>query len=141
MSEECLSKELAETMFMAGVESVMSKKASPVSDIGNGFAALGRGGASLLKDLGIYGVMTGALSGAGYNLIKDRMQETSPKDEFNRKVQAMIASRKRELEDAKWMERVRGMRDELRRNYKKMTPEEYSKKYNDLVSALDERRA
>ena len=39
------------------------------------------------------------------------------------------------------MAKVRGMRDELKRGYKKMTTDEYAAKYNELMEALDERRA
>jgi hypothetical protein len=145
MTEGFLNEEEAKAIFMEGAKSVMPEKQAGILDsigkIGEGaFGAL-KGGAGLMRDFGIYGALAGVLSGAGYNIIKDRVTAPSPEDEFNNKVKQIVANRRRELEDSKWMERVRGMRDELSRNYRKMTPEEYSEKYNALVAALDERRA
>lgn len=145
MIEKYLSKEEADAVFKGGIMSVISEKRAgilgDIKDAGTSLLSLGQHGVGMVRDLGIYGVLTGALSGAGYNIVKDKLTEQDPRDEFNRKVEKILASRKRELEDAKWMTKVRGMRDELRRDYKKMTPEEYAKKYNELVSALDERGA
>jgi len=96
---------------------------------------------NLLKALSVYGAGAGTVGSVAWNLIKDRMQRESPETEFNRKVEAMYAGRARELEDAKWMDRVRGMRDDLARNYKKMPSDEYEKRYGELMDALDERLA
>jgi len=145
MTEGFLSKEEAKAIFMEGAKSAMSEKQADILDsvgkLGTGAVDVLKGGAGLMRDFGIYGALAGVLSGAGYNIIKDRITAPSPEDEFNNKVKQIVENRRRELEDSKWMERVRGMRDELSRNYRKMTPEEYSEKYNALVAALDERRA
>lgn len=141
MTKNCLSEEEAKAIFMDGAKSAMSEKQAQIGDVLGGLWNAAKGSAGLIRDLGIYGALGGALTGAGYNIIKDRITAPSPEDEFNHKVERIVTNHKRELEDAKWMDRVRGMRDELARNYKKMTPEEYAKKYNALVSALDERRA
>lgn len=141
MTENCLSEEEAKAIFMEGAKSAMPEKQAQLGDIASGIWNAAKGSAGLIRDLGIYGALGGVLTGAGYNIIKDRVTAPSPEDEFNHKVEQIVANHKRELEDAKWMDRVRGMRDELSRNYKKMAPEEYAKKYNALVSALDERRA
>ena len=74
-----------------------------------------------------------------YNIAKNRMMQESPEDEANRKIEAMYSNKRRELEDSMWMDRVRSMRDELRRNYRRMSTEEYTKKYVDLMDALNER--
>lgn len=141
MTKNCLSEEEAKAIFMDGAKSAMPEKQAQIGDVLGGLWNAAKGSAGLIRDLGIYGALGGALTGAGYNIIKDRITAPSPEDEFNHKVERIVTNHKRELEDAKWMDRVRGMRDELARNYKKMTPEEYAKKYNALVAALDERRA
>ena len=145
MTEGFLSEEEAKAIFMEGAKSVMPEKQADILDsvgkIGTGAVDAVKGSVGLMRDFGIYGALAGVLSGAGYNIIKDRITAPSPEDEFNNKVKQIVANRRRELEDSKWMERVRGMRDDLSRNYRKMTPEEYSEKYNALVAALDERRA
>ena len=141
MTKDCLSEEEAKAIFIEGAKSAMPEKQAQIGDFLGGLWNAAKGSAGLIRDLGIYGALGGALTGAGYNIIKDRITAPSPEDEFNHKVERIVTNHKRELEDAKWMDRVRGMRDELARNYKKMTPEEYAKKYNALVSALDERRA
>ena len=145
MTEGLLSEEEAKAIFMEGARSAMPEKQADILDsvgkLGAGAVDVLKGGAGLMRDFGIYGALAGVLSGAGYNIIKDRVTSPSPEDEFNNKVRQIVENHRRELEDSKWMERVRGMRDELSRNYRKMTPEEYSEKYNALVAALDERRA
>ena len=92
-----------------------------------------------ILNLASAGVLTGAVAGGAYNTLKDSLQSENPKTKMNRKIEAIFRNRKRELEDAKWMDRVRSMRDELKRSYRKMSPEEYREKYDALVSALDER--
>lgn len=149
MTEGFLSEEEAKAIFMEGAKSVMpEKQAGVVADFINSLGKIGKGAfdtakgsIGLMRDFGIYGTLAGVLSGAGYNIIKDRVTATSPEDEFNNKVKQIVENHRRELEDSKWMERIRAMRDELARNFRKMTPEEYSGKYNALVAALDERRA
>ena len=95
--------------------------------------------ASLARNLAITGIGAGVLGGVGYHLIKERLQRGSPEEELNRKIEGIFSRREREISDKKWMDRVRSMRDDLRRNKNKMSPEEYAKKYEELVKALDER--
>lgn len=92
-----------------------------------------------IKNLTSAGILAGAVAGGAYNTLKDNMQQEDPKTRMNRKIEAIFRNRKRELEDAKWMDRVRSMRNELKSSYRKMSPEEYREKYDALVSALDER--
>lgn len=91
--------------------------------------------------LALLGAGTGILGATAYDILKENVSSDDPKAELNAKLEAMYNNRKKELEDAKWMAKVRGMRDELKRGYKKMTSEEYESKYNELMEALDERRA
>lgn len=86
------------------------------------------------------GGVSGVIGANLYDAIKDRVTEDDPETKFNVDMEAMYRGRARELEDSKWMAKVRSMRDELRRGYKKMTPQEYRGKYNALLAALDERR-
>lgn len=91
--------------------------------------------------LALLGAGTGVLGATTYDILKENVSSDDPEAELNAKIEAMYNNRRKELEDAKWMAKVRGMRDELKRGYKKMTSEEYESKYNELMEALDERRA
>lgn len=91
--------------------------------------------------LALLGAGTGILGATAYDILKENVSSDDPKAELNAKLEAMYNNRKKELEDAKWMAKVREMRDELKLGYKKMTSEEYESKYNELMEALDERRA
>lgn len=94
-----------------------------------------------LGTLALLGSGTGILGATAYDILKENVSSDDPKAELNAKLEAMYNNRKKELEDAKWMAKVRRMRDELKRGYKKMTSEEYESKYNELMEALDERMA
>lgn len=108
---------------------------TPVKDLyATGFAGLK--GLGLLATLG---AGAGVLGSSAYDVIKERISEEDPETKFNNEVEAVYNNRKRELEDQKWMSKVRSMRDELRRGYKKMSTEEYAAKYQKLQDALDER--
>lgn len=89
--------------------------------------------------LALLGLGSGIVGATAYDVVKDKVSREDPKAELNAKMEAIYRGKTRELEDAKWMDRVRAMRDDLRRNYKKMTTEEYAEKYKALVDALDER--
>lgn len=91
--------------------------------------------------LALLGAGTGIIGATAYDVLKENVASDDPKAELNAKIEAMYKGRQKELEDAKWMAKVRGLRDELKRSYKKMTTDEYTTKYNELVAALDERRA
>lgn len=121
--------------FLAGLNTAGRLTAAGASGLFRAAAAVPSG----IVNLVAAGAGTGALAGGVYNTLKDSLQHEDPKTKMNRKIEAMFKNRKRELEDAKWMDRVRAMRDELKRSYKKMTPEEYRQKYDALVAALDER--
>jgi len=94
---------------------------------------------SALGWVGAIGAGAGALGAGAYNVFADRMSREDPEAKFNADVEAMYANKRRELSDAKWMAKVREMRDDLKRNHKKMTSKEYSQKYQELLDALDER--
>lgn len=91
--------------------------------------------------IALLGAGTGILGATAYDALKENVSSDDPKAKLNAKIEAMYKGRQKELEDAKWMAKVRGLRDELKRNYKKMTTDEYTTKYNELVAALDERSA
>ena len=91
--------------------------------------------------LALLGASAGGLGAMGFDVIKDRVSKEDPEAKFNEELEATYAGKERESKDAKWMSRVRSMRDELKRGYRKMTSSEYAKKYKELVSALDEKRS
>lgn len=163
MLDQYLTEKQYDAMFAAGASSVLRKQAvAPAANIGT-LAILKKflGGArdfvsgghkfittgaddagkivDLLAKLALTGSALGAVGGVGYNLAKTRVSQGSPEEDMNRNIEAMYKIKSRELEDAKWISKVRAMRDDLKRNYKKMTTEEYSKKYSELANALDER--
>jgi len=92
-------------------------------------------GTSILGGAGV-----GAIGAMAYDAIKENVSHEDPEVEFNRKIEEIYRNKKLEKEDAKWIKRVRTLRDELRRGYKKMSTEEYSRKYKALMDALDERK-
>ena len=147
MFEEILGKDGAKAIYEAGQVHRMLEKRSgnnPLDYIGSFFGGAGKvlsSGADAIAKLGLYGLGAGTIGGVTYNLIKDRLEQESPEEEYNRKIEAMYKSRSRELDDAKWISKVRAMRDELKRGYKHMTTKEYTEKYNALLDALDERSA
>lgn len=157
MVEKYLGKDQAEDLFMASMISGLmpEKQAEHVMDgmekdgfsIGRflkGLFGVGTGVASLpfkvIPALATSGLATGAVAGGAYHYLKDSLTKEDPKENLNLKAESMYVNRKRELEDARWMNRVRAMRDELKREYKKMSPEEYTSRYNALIDALDERK-
>lgn len=163
MTAEYLGKEQANELFSAGFMDAMfdaklEKKAeagltwakvlSALKGAGKAGASAGAGATEIVSKLissipglAISGMGVGALGAIGYNTVKDQLTERSPKEELSAKLDAMYENRTKELESDKWMDRVRSMRDELKRGYKKMSVEEYSAKYKALVDALDERKA
>ena len=85
------------------------------------------------------GAASGVLGATVYDILKERVSQEDPEAKFNSDIEHLYKHKKREIEDAKWMSRVRAMRDELKRGYKKMTTDEYTTKYKALMDALDER--
>ena len=153
MVEKYLGKRQARDLFCASAVAnlVTEKRAQAgtwgiVKDIGG---ALG-GGAGHLIDavkgvppalgwLMLTGAGLGTVGALAHNAIKERVSHDDPEVDFNTEIEALYNARRRELADAKWMSKVRSMRDELKRGYKKMTTEEYAKAYKALEDALDER--
>lgn len=107
---------------------------------GKGAVDLVGGLSGLVGKTALLGAGSGILGANAYDIIKQHVTEEDPETELKNKIEAIYAAKKRELEDSKWMDRVRKMRDELRRGYKKMTTEEYAEKYKELSDALDERK-
>lgn len=158
MLENYLGEDNARRIFLAGAISVSMEKSAaeenpgPLKTVGNWLSGLMGGGVTvgkgayeagketygLAKSLALTGIATGVIGGIGYNLIKERMQRKDPEEDLQRKIEAMYANRTKELESSKKMQRARAKRDELMRSYKKMTPEEYKAKYDELRSALEE---
>lgn len=96
-------------------------------------------GVSAAGLLALLGASTGVVGSTAFDVLKERVTQEDPEEKFNSDIEAIYNNRMRELEDQKWMTRVRAMRDELRRGYKKMSTEEYAAKYQALQDALDER--
>lgn len=90
--------------------------------------------------LALLGASTGVVGATALDVVKERVSQEDPEEKFNNDIESIYKNRTRELEDQKWMTRVRAMRDELRRGYKKMPTEEYAAKYQALQDALDERK-
>ena len=88
----------------------------------------------------LLGASAGGLGAMSYDAIKERVSSEDPEAKFNADVESYYAGKKRELTDSKWMAKVRSMRDELKRGYKKMPPSEYARKYKALIAALDEKK-
>lgn len=167
MVEQYLGKEASDDIFLSAMlTGIMSEKqASEVLEkiekqaidwktIGQ---SLGKGGNLLWNGLGhtwnalkevppavgkvaLIGAGTGVLGASLYDILKERVTQEDPEAQFNADIEAMYANKKRELEDSEWMNKVRALRDELKRGYKKMPTDEYATKYKALLAALDERK-
>lgn len=152
MSGSCLTKEQSAECFKAGFLSCFAEKraqhgfalAPYIKDIGGVLKGVWSGGKELLSAAGTAATMgagSGVLGALAADVIKEQLTREDPKVKLSGKLEKLYAGKSRELDDSQWMARVRAMRDELRRGYKKMTVEEYRDKYNNLVKALDERKA
>lgn len=140
--ESVLSKEQQERAFAAGVASVLGEKqAGTLTDLASGAKNIVKGVAGLPKDLMLYGALAGGAVGVGGQMLTEHLTEESPEEELNRTLEAMYAAKRKELDDAKWMSKVRAMRSDLMANHKKMSVEEYAEKYNALIDALNERKS
>lgn len=93
----------------------------------------------LAKSLFWLGVPIGATAGVGYNLAKHSITGESPKEKMNRAIESVFKHKRMEHEDSKWMDDARYKRDNLMRNYKKMTTQDYAAAYEDLVDHLNKR--
>lgn len=164
MISEILGKQNAEDIFYSSMlTGLMNEKQAEETlheleksggiwkDIWSGTKDVLKGGKTVFSGLkeipsifgwtALAGGATGVLGATAYDAIKDSISKEDPEEKFNNDIEALYKSRKKELEDSNWMSRVRALRDELRRGYKKMSTDEYSKKYKELIDALDERRA
>ena len=162
MVEEIIGKRSAEDIFFSAMLSgmVTEKKASDLfvslekrggSDLlawlkGIGGALMSGGGMvvdtakAIPPALGwtaLLGASAGGLGAMGYDALKERVTEEDPEAKFNAEIEALYAGKNRELDDAKWMARMRKKRDRLKREWKKMDPQTYAKEYASLVSDLD----
>lgn len=89
--------------------------------------------------LGLTGAFGGAVAAGAWDILRSNVTNKDPEEKLNEKIESIYKSKMRETEDAAWISRVRAMRDDLRRNYKKMPLEEYTDKYNKLMAALEEK--
>lgn len=94
---------------------------------------------SALGHTALLGAGLGALGALGFDAVKENLSQEDPEAKFNIDLEALYNAKSMEAEDAKWMAKVRSMRDELKRGWKKMAPEEYESKYNALLGALKEK--
>lgn len=121
----------------------LSRGAKLIGSLGAGALELASGAIKAVPPAtawtAMLGASTGSLGALAYDAIKERVSREDPETKFNNDMEAMYNLRTKEKEDAKWMSKIVSMRDDLRRNYKKMSTEEYSRKYKALVDALNER--
>lgn len=161
MVEQYLGKETADDIFFASMlsglipEKVacelsvgMQKDAGVFDGIKKIVGAVGGGALeafkhapAIISGTALGGAAAGALGATVYDILKERVSHEDPEAELNDNLERLYAYKNREMEDARWMDRVRALRDELKRGYKKMTTEEYAQKYNALMDALNERSA
>ncbi len=121
----------------AGVMDALKKAIGVVGAIGSGAKSI----PPILAGTALGGAATGVLGATVYDILKERVSQEDPEAKFNSDIEHLYTHKTREIEDARWMDRVRAMRDELKRGYKKMTTEEYATKYKALMDALNERSA
>ena len=127
--------------------SVMEKDASLWKDIldtvGGGLGFAGKTISKIPPTLGwtaLLGASAGGLGAMAYDAMNERVSQEDPEKKFNDDLEILYKGKKREIEDAKWMARMRAKRDKLVREGKKMDPDTYKKEFDDLVSGLDERK-
>lgn len=158
MVEEILGKQAARDIFFSSMltgllsekqaSDIMEKDAgSAVKDImdivGGGFGFLGKTIKSIPPALGwtaLLGASTGGLGAMAYDALKERVTHEDPEAKHHADIEAFYTGKNRELEDARWMARVRAKRDRLRREGKKMDSDTYEKEYNSLLAELDKRK-
>lgn len=162
MVEKILGKKQAEDIFFSAMltglmtekqaSELIEKYAAGKLDVLKYISGIVGGGLGMVKDtaklvppaLGwtsLLGASAGGLGAMAYDAAKERVSQEDPEAKFNADMEAFYAGKKRELEDAKWMARVRARRDRLKREGRKMDPSTYEKEYNKLISELDERKA
>ena len=159
MVEQYLGKETADDIFFSSMLANMlnekqaseavegiQKGAQVLDELTNAFRTIGHGAMTTLKSIppavggfALGGAATGAIGATIYDILKERVSQEDPETKFNSDIEKIYRHKKREIDDSRWMDRVRSMRDELKRGYKKMTTDEYASKYKELMDALDER--
>ena len=143
MIPEKQASDLAEGIHKgAQVMDALKKALGALGSIGKGFGYAADAVKTIPPVLGgtaIGGAATGVLGATVYDILKERVSQEDPEAKFNSDIENLYTHKKREVEDARWMNRVRAMRDELKRGYKKMPTEEYAAKYKALMDALNER--
>jgi hypothetical protein len=160
MVEQILGKRQAEDIFFSSMltgllnekqaSEIMEKSAKSL-DVIKYLTGLVGSGLGMVKDtvkatppaLGwtaLLGASAGGLGAMGYDAIKERVSQDDPEAKFNTDIEALYSGKRRELEDARWMARVRAKRDKLKREGKKMDPDAYEKAYNSLVAELDSKK-
>lgn len=126
--------------------SIWSVFSSPIKDIWHGAGDLVKTvwtpiekGPKVMMTAATVGASLGALGAAAVDAVKERVTQDDPETEFKNKINNLYKQKVREQEDEKWMTHIRLLKEDLKKNYKKMPLDEYRAKYNALVSALDER--
>lgn len=140
MITEKQASDLAEGIHKsAQVVDALKKAIGALGTIGSGALTTVKSIPPVLGGAALGGAATGALGATVYDILKERVSQEDPEAKFNSDIEHLYTHKKREVEDARWMDRVRAMRDELKRGYKKMPTEEYASKYKALMDALNER--
>lgn len=161
MIDEILGAQTAKDIFFSSMlASLMTEKQAAdfvqfmekrsegglMEGIGNVLGGIGGAAAKVLRDVpsallwtGALGAGSGVLGATAYDVVKERLTQDEPEEKMNEKIESIFRRKKREQEDAQWMDRVRAMRDELKRGYKRMTAKEYKSKYRALLKELGER--
>lgn len=125
----------------AQVMDALKKAIGALGTVGSGALTTAKSIPPILAGTALGGAATGVLGATVYDILKERVSQEDPEAKFNSDIEHLYTHKKREIEDARWMSRVRALRDELKRGYKKMTTEEYATKYKALTDALNERSA
>ena len=139
VSEKKAEEIVAEAEKTAGVTDYLKMMSGGIKNIVGGGVDVVKAIPSVLGWTALLGAGTGVLGAHAYDVVKEQVTHEDPEAKFNADVEALYENKRKELEDAQWLSKVRSMRDELRRGYKKRPTTEYSRKYKALVDALDER--
>ena len=143
MIAEILGKDEAENIFYSSMITnlMMQKDAGFTDKLLGGLGTAATGVAKLPLWLAALGAGTGWLGSQAYSMLKERLAGEDPESDLNEKMKGIYKLGQKELEDSKWMADIRNKRDKLKRGAKKMTVDEYAKEYDELVEALNARRA
>lgn len=156
MVEEYLSKDQLSAFFSDGVKSaVLEKRAAlPYKDAIDIVKNIWSGGKELLSGawdvaskipgaglatMGA-GAATGVMSAMAYDIIRDELDKENPQKKLNDELEKIYLEKERERNDSEWLRKVIAKRNDLKRNGNRMSKEEYSSKYRDLIDSLIEKR-